>query len=153
MSNDSSFIFHSHSVSIGRFFGISFAHQCLQPSPPILFIYVVTANTIPFEKHFHGRYSLRTFFDSQLLCCKIFMLKYFHRTSTLRRIFNTKIFPTKISYNENFPIYGIYHSLRIFRATKFSHVNFSWVYKPGVLGSISGNCQPFNFPVCLSQNF
>ena len=35
------------------------------------------------------------------------MLKYFRRTSTLRKIFNTKIFHTKISYNENFPIYGI----------------------------------------------
>ena len=34
------------------------------------------------------------------------MLKYFHRTSTLRKFFNTKIFPTKILYNENFPIYG-----------------------------------------------
>ena len=45
--------------------------------------------------------------SSRLLCCKIFVLKYFHRTSTLRKFFNTKIFPTKISYNENFPIYGI----------------------------------------------
>ena len=34
------------------------------------------------------------------------MLKYFHRMSTLRKFFNTKIFPTKISYNKNFPIYG-----------------------------------------------
>ena len=45
--------------------------------------------------------------SSRLLCCKIFVLKYFRRTSTLRKFFNTKIFPTKISYNENFPIYGI----------------------------------------------
>ena len=44
--------------------------------------------------------------SSRLLCCKIFVLKYFRRTSTLRKFFNTKIFPTKISYNENFPIYG-----------------------------------------------
>ena len=36
-----------------------------------------------------------------------FVLKYFCRTSTLRKIFNMKIFPTKISYNANFPIYGI----------------------------------------------
>jgi len=26
--------------------------------------------------------------------------------STLRKFINTKIFPTKISYNKNFPIYG-----------------------------------------------
>ena len=26
--------------------------------------------------------------------------------STLRKFFNMKIFPAKISYNENFPIYG-----------------------------------------------
>ena len=44
--------------------------------------------------------------SSQLLCCKIFVLKYVCRTSTLRKFFNTKIFPMKISYNENFPIYG-----------------------------------------------
>ena len=42
----------------------------------------------------------------RLLCCKNFVLKYFRRTSTLRKFFNTKIFPTKISYNKNFPIYG-----------------------------------------------
>ena len=35
------------------------------------------------------------------------MLKYFRRTSALRKIFNTKFFPINISYNENFPIYGI----------------------------------------------
>ena len=33
----------------------------------------------------------------QMLCCKIFVLKYFHRTSTLQKFFNTKIFSTKIS--------------------------------------------------------
>ena len=38
---------------------------------------------------------------------KIFMLIYFCRPSTLRKLFNMKIFPTKISYNENFLIYGI----------------------------------------------
>ena len=42
-----------------------------------------------------------------MLCCKIFVLKYFRRTSTLRKFLNTKIFLTKISRNENFPIYGI----------------------------------------------
>ena len=31
---------------------------------PYFFIYVVAANTILFVKHFHGSYSLRTFFDS-----------------------------------------------------------------------------------------
>ena len=38
--------------------------------------------------------------SSRLLC--FFMLKYFRRMSTLQAFFNTKVFPTKISYNENF---------------------------------------------------
>jgi len=33
----------------------------------------------------------------QALCCKNFVLKFFCRTSTLQKIFNTKIYPTKIS--------------------------------------------------------
>ena len=44
----------------------------------------------------------------QMLCCKLFVLKYFYRTSTLRKFFNTKIFPTKISwlrYIQNSNIY------------------------------------------------
>ena len=42
----------------------------------------------------------------QTLCCKIFVLKYFRSTPTLRKFFNTKIFPIKISCNKNFLIYG-----------------------------------------------
>ena len=92
---------------------------------PYVFIYVVATNTIPFEKHFHGSYSLRTFFDSRLLCCKIFVLKYFRRMSTLQKFFNTKIFPTKISYNENFPIYGIsFASIKYIDALNSDH--FIW---------------------------
>ena len=45
--------------------------------------------------------------SSRLLCCKIFVLKYFHRTSTLQKIFNAKILLTKISFNENFPIFPV----------------------------------------------
>ena len=39
--------------------------------------------------------------------CKLFcfVLKYFRRTSSLPNFFDTKIFPTKILYNENLPIY------------------------------------------------
>ena len=44
--------------------------------------------------------------SSRLLCCKIVVLKYLRRTSTLRKIFSTKIFLAKIPYNENFPIYS-----------------------------------------------
>ena len=46
----------------------------------------------------------------QMLCCKIFTLKYFRRTSTLRNFFNTKIVPPKILYNEIFSIYGMWQS-------------------------------------------
>ena len=101
---DSSFVFHSHSVSIGRVFGLSFAHQRLSNRHrPYFFIYVVAENAISFEKLPWQLLSVCSF---RLLCCKIFVLKYFRRMSTLRKFFNTKIFLTKISYNENFPIYG-----------------------------------------------
>ena len=79
-------------------FGLSRTSATLQPSPPILFIYVVVAHAISFEKLFHDSYSLRAFFPTSVV--KIFVLKYFRRTSTLRRFFNTKIFTTKISCNE-----------------------------------------------------
>ena len=90
---------------IGSVFVLSFAHQCLSNRRrPYLFIYVVATNRIPFENFSMAvSLSVRSF---RLLCCKIFVLKYFRRTSTLRKFFNTKIFLTKISYNENFPIYG-----------------------------------------------
>ena len=84
----------SHSVSIGSVFVLSFAHQRLSNRHrPYLFIYVVAANTIPFE-NFSMAVSLSVC-SSQLLCCKIFVLKYFRRTSNLRKIFNTKIFLRK----------------------------------------------------------
>ena len=127
MSYDSSFLFHSHSISIGSVFRLSFAHQRLSNHYlPYFFIYMVVSNTtIPFEKLFHGSSPICTFFPTSHLfyyvhvpresrlpnnnnvqtpCCKIFVLKYVQRTWTPRKIFNTKIFPTKISYSENFSI-------------------------------------------------
>ena len=56
------------------------------------------------------------------LCCKNFVLKYFHGLSTLRKIFNTKIFPTKISYNKTFSIYGIFRSSSFAFSLVRSHV-------------------------------
>ena len=88
-----------------------------------LFIYVVAVNAISFEKLFHGSYSLRTFFPTCVVNCKIFVLKYFRKTSILRKFFNTKIFPTKISYNENFPIYGSYKA-----HSRIQNVNFLFYY-------------------------
>ena len=49
----------------------------------------------------------------QMLCCKIFVLKYFRKTLALQKIFNTKIFPMKISCNENFPIYGNHNTIQL----------------------------------------
>ena len=96
MFYDSSFIFQSHSVSIGRDFGLYFAHQCLSNRRrPYIFIYVVAANVISFENFSMAvTLSVRS---SQLLCCKIFVLKYFRRTSTLRKFFQQKFHITKIS--------------------------------------------------------
>ena len=91
-------------------FGLSFAHQQLSNCClPFFFIYVVASNTtFPFKKLFHGSYFLRTFLPPALAMYTIiykgylvnFLLKRkrFRRTSTLRKIFNTKIFPMKISY-------------------------------------------------------
>ena len=91
-------------------FELSFTHQQLSNRClPFFFIYVVASNTtFLFKKLFHGSYFLRTFLPPafsyvhyyvQTLSCKIFVkMKYFCRTSTLRKIFNTTIFPTKISY-------------------------------------------------------
>ena len=109
------FLFHCHTVSIGSVFGVSFALRFSNHRLLYFFIYVVASNaTFLVEKLFHGSYFLCMFLPPvlatllQTLCCKIFMLKYFRRTSTLRKFFSMKIFPTKISYNENFPIYGIF---------------------------------------------
>ena len=124
MSYDSSFLFHSHSVSIGSVFGVSFAHQRLSNHRlHTSYIYVVASNT--FRKSFpqqllspyvsspcsslpllSARAARKPITLLQTLCCKIFVLKYFRRTPTLRKIYNTKIFPPKILYNGNFPIYG-----------------------------------------------
>ena len=49
----------------------------------------------------------------QMLCRKIFVLKYFRKMLALQKFFNTKIFPTKISYNENFPIYGNHNTIQL----------------------------------------
>ena len=49
----------------------------------------------------------------QTLCCKIFVLNIFIGPSTLQKSFNTKILPTKISYNKNFPIYGRFINLYV----------------------------------------
>ena len=107
MSNDSSFVFHSHSVSIGSVFGVSFhIPTTLQPPLPYFFIYVVAS-----ENLFDSSYLLRMFLPPalaclslraraarklimllQMLCCKIFVLKYFRRMPTLRKFFNTKIY-------------------------------------------------------------
>ena len=87
MFYDSSFVFHNYSVSIE-------VYTPLQPSPPILFYIRGSHECNFFRKTFP--WQLISVRYSQLLSCKIFVLKYFRRTSTLRKFFNTKIFPTKI---------------------------------------------------------
>ena len=61
----------------------------------------------------------------QTLCCKIFVLKYFRRTSTLQKVFNTNIFPTKISYNKNFPIYCMWRVCLVAKRSIVHLVQFS----------------------------
>ena len=115
MSYESSFfLFHSHSVSIGSVFGLPFAHQRLSNRRlPYFFIiqgsleYISFRNfsmEVTFSVSFFSPV-LATLLLQRLFCKKIFVLKYFRRTLTLRKFFNMKIFPTKY---ENFPIYGIH---------------------------------------------
>ena len=75
----------------------------LQPPPPYFFIilYVVASNTFPFENS-----SMAVTFSVRFFPCSSydntnakFLLKYFRRTSTLRK-FSTR------TNKENFPIYG-----------------------------------------------
>ena len=71
------------------------------------------------SKNFYGSYSLCMLFPTSMLknfhveCWKIFMLKYFRRMSTLQKFVNTKIYLTKISYHENFPIYGTRFGIKV----------------------------------------
>ena len=74
----------------------------------VAFMYIVVANGI-LSKNFSTAATLSVR-SSVLLCCKIFMLKYFRRPSTLQKFFKRKIFPTKILYNESFLIYGSIHA-------------------------------------------
>ena len=88
MFYDSSFVFYSHSVSIRRVFGLS--HTNASPT--------VAAHTFLYTCNF-----FRKFFPWHLLspyvlpdfCFKIFVLKYFRKTSTLGKIFSPQIFQRK----------------------------------------------------------
>ena len=98
LSNDSSFVFHSHSVSIGSVFGVSFhIPTTLQPPLPYFFIYVVASENL-FDSSYllrmflppalaclslHARAARKLIMLLQMLCCKIFVLKYFRRMPTL----------------------------------------------------------------------
>ena len=60
--------------------------------------YLFSWKSFPFENLFHGSYFLRMFLHLLQLCyykryvVKIFVLKYFRRTLTLRKIFSTRKF-------------------------------------------------------------
>ena len=75
------------------------------PLPPPILLYICgSLEYISFWKTFLWQLHVLSLYifppalatPLQTLCCKIFVLKYFRRTSTLRKIFNMKIFPTKI---------------------------------------------------------
>ena len=96
MSYDSSFLFHSHSVSIGKFLGLVLFRTPtpLQPPPPILLKYNNSfQKTVPWQLLSHNCSSLPLLTctchvkaDYAIiikLCCKVFMIKYFCRTLTL----------------------------------------------------------------------
>ena len=63
-------------------------------SPLILFYTHGSRECNFFQKNFSMAVTLSVR-SSRLLCCKIFALKYFWRTSTLRKSFNTNIFQRK----------------------------------------------------------
>jgi len=110
MSYDSSFLFHSHSVSIGSVFGVSFTRQRLSNHRLHTSLYTWQPR-IPFENLLHSSYFLCTYALACLslharaerkpitllrtLCCKIFVLKYFRRTPTLRNFSTRKFFQRK----------------------------------------------------------
>ena len=110
MSYDSSFLFTATAYRSEAFSGF-LSHTNDSPTTASILLYIRSSHEYlskSFPRQLLSPYvsSLRSSLPLQTLCYKIFVLKYFRRTPTLRKFFNTKIFPTKISYNENFPIYG-----------------------------------------------
>ena len=70
---------------------LGFAHQRLSNHHrPYFFIYVVAANVIS-SKNFSMAVTLSVH-SSRLLCCKIFLLKYFCRMLTLQKFSTRKFF-------------------------------------------------------------
>ena len=109
MFYDCSFIFHSHSVSIWRVFGLFFAHQRLSNRHrPFFFLYVVAANAISFKKNFSMAVILSVC-SFRLLCCKIFMLKCFRRRSTLWKFHITTISRFMVCNNVMFVVWDFHY--------------------------------------------
>ena len=91
---DSSFIFHSHSVSIGRVFGLSFAQQRLfNRRHPYLLIYVVAANAI--SKN--SPYTLPDFYVVKFSYWNIFVGRWPYEKFSTWKFFQWKFHITKIS--------------------------------------------------------
>ena len=118
MSGDSSFFTATaYRYRLEAFSG-SLSHTNNSPTTASLYFFIhgsLKYNN-SFRKLFHGGYFLHTFLSPalaclslrtktdtllQVLCCKIFVLKYLRRTSTLRKFYNTKFCPMKNSYNPN----------------------------------------------------
>ena len=146
MSYDSSFIFHS-------VFELSFAHQRLSNRRLLYFIiYVAVANIIPSMAVILSVRSSRLHICSSLPLLRaraarnpimlqytnnasyIVVLKYFRRTSTLRKFFQRKFYITKIS---RFTVY-------LLKASTMLNVNC-------ISCDWSGNIQYLN-PLIVSRN-
>ena len=74
---------------------------------------------------------------------KFSMLKYFRGQVDPRKYFNTKIYHTKILLHENFPIYGIYHSINT--------VNYPPFYKHDNSCSLKMHVQRFHYSLQQPQ--
>ena len=120
ISHDSPFFFRGHSVS----FSDSLSHTNDSPTAASLYFFIRGSleysnsfrKTLPWQllspyvssprsslPYVHVPRESRSRYYKHYVK---FLLKYFRRTSTLRKFFNTKIFPTKISYSKNFPTYS-----------------------------------------------
>ena len=102
MFYDSSFVFHSHSVSIRKSFWALFRTPTpLQPSPPVLFYIRGSRECNFFRKTFPWQllspYVLPDFYVVKFSCCNIFVGRRLYKNFSTRTFFQRKFHITKIS--------------------------------------------------------
>ena len=102
MFYDSSFVFHSHSVSIGREFGLSFTHQRISNRHCPYFFYIRGSRECNFFRKIFpwqllSPYVLPDFYVAKFLCWNIFVGRRAYKNFSTRKFFQQKFHITKIS--------------------------------------------------------